>query len=133
MKRFERHVFALDGLGATASMLGTAYVLPAIQPWIGLPTQALHTLAAPAALFAAYSLSCWMLRAPTRPWLPVIMVANLAYCLYVAWFLAGHVGVVTPLGWAYFIGEAVVVSGVVRVEYGVLMAADAQAQSALST
>jgi hypothetical protein len=121
MTRLERHIFALDGLGAAASMLGTAYVLPALEPWIGLPFGALHALAAPAALFAVYSLSCWMLRAPTRPWLPVIMVANLAYCVFVAWYLARHVGAVTPWGWAYFVGEAGVVAGVVRLEWGVLV------------
>jgi hypothetical protein len=120
-----RHIFLVDGLGAVASTVATAYVLPALQPWIGLPHVALFLLAVPAAVFATYSLSCWLLGARPVPWLAVILIGNLAYCLFVLLVLAWYVSAVTPLGWAYFAAEALVVAAVIAAERRVLADAGA--------
>ncbi|MEL6343478.1 MAG: hypothetical protein AAFV53_10115 [Myxococcota bacterium] len=123
MDRLRQHIFLFDGFGAVASMVGTAYLLPTVQPWIGLSTSSLLLLAAPAAVFMTYSLSCWMLCVRVVPWLSVIMVGNLSYCAFVMLHLAHHVDVVTPPGWAYFIGEVAVIVGVLSIERRVLMQA----------
>ena len=125
MDRIAPHIFLLDGLGALLSTSATAFVLPAVQPWIGLPREVLIGLATPAALFAAYSLSCWLLLSPSRvtPWLAGIVFANLAYCSVVVLTLAWFVQDVTPLGLAYFVGEIAIIVGIVALESRVARAA----------
>ncbi|MEO0603684.1 MAG: hypothetical protein AAF211_19760, partial [Myxococcota bacterium] len=102
--------------GAVTSTLATAFVLPAFEPWIGLPRPVLLALAVPAALFAAYSLGSWLLGIGPGRGLSAIVYANLAYCSIVVVVLAAHVGTVTPIGLAYFLGELAVVVGIASLE-----------------
>jgi len=120
MQWFQRNVFLVDGLGAVLSTSATAMILLRFHALFGMPTQTLRVLVVVAVGFAVYSLSCWMRRASLRPWLPIVMVANLAYCGLVAVALIGHGSVLTPLGLAYFIGEMMVILGVVLFEARVL-------------
>jgi hypothetical protein len=79
----------------------------------------LWLLAAPAAVFAIYSLSCWQLGAPLRPWLVLIASANLGYLPLVAAVLWSHAGTLTTLGMAWFAAEAVVVMAIALVELAI--------------
>ncbi|MCA9493665.1 MAG: hypothetical protein KC621_27220 [Myxococcales bacterium] len=123
MQRIHDHIFLFDGLGAVASTSATAFLLPAVQPWIGLPRNALFALAVPAAGCAVYSLSCWLLSAPPARWLIPILLANLSYCVFVGVLLAWFADVVTPLGWSYFAVEVVIIGMVIALERRVLQAA----------
>ncbi|MEN0065516.1 MAG: hypothetical protein AAGA48_25455 [Myxococcota bacterium] len=120
MELLRRHIFLFDGLGAVLSTFGTAVLLPRWSSWIGLPVDVLWALAVPAALFATYSLSCWFFGARLWPWLAVIMVGNLAYCVGVAFVMANFGSGLTALGAAYFGGEMLVIAGVVGLEGYVL-------------
>lgn len=114
--RLRPHIFLVDGLGAVASAMGTGLLLPALQPWVGLPRDVLIGLAIPAVLFAVYSLSAWRLNARPWPWLGVIAAANLAYCGLVAVTLVVFRDPIQPLGLAYFVGEIAIVVGIAWVE-----------------
>ncbi|MEM6926601.1 MAG: hypothetical protein AAF602_06720 [Myxococcota bacterium] len=116
MHQLRPHIFLVDGLGAVVSTLATAFVLPAFQPWIGLPRPVLLGLAVPAALFAAYSLGSWQLGIGPGRGLSAIVYGNLAYCAVVVVVLAAFVGTVTPLGFGYFLGEIAVVVGIASLE-----------------
>ncbi len=123
MDWLRRNVFLFDGLGAVASTLATLSITLAFQPRFGMPTRTLWGLAALAVCFVTYSLTCWMRRAPLRPWLPIVMSANLAYCVVVAAALVLHTAEMTAFGTAYFAVEMVVIVGVVILERAVLRAA----------
>lgn len=125
MRWLQRNVFLFDGLGALASAVATLIIVLAFQPRVGMPAETLWGLVLLAAVFVAYSLGCWARRAPLRPWLPILMGANLAYCAVVATALATHASEVSTLGMAYFIAELLIIVGVVTLERRVLRAVGA--------
>ena len=109
-------MFLVDGIGAVLSTGATATILLALQPWFGMPRATLLWLTFMAAAFAVYSMTCWSRRAPLAPWLPIVMVANLAYCGFLAVSMVRHAAVLTPVGFAYFAAEICIIVGVVVYE-----------------
>ncbi|MGH1345981.1 MAG: hypothetical protein ACRBN8_30735 [Nannocystales bacterium] len=122
MKWLQRNIFLVDGLGALISTVATATILWRLQALLGMPEGMLAVLVVLAIGFAAYSLTCWARDAPLRPWLPLVMAANLAYCGLVAGALLWHGSALTTVGMAYFAGEIGVIIGVVALEARVLRA-----------
>ena len=113
-------VFLLDGLGAVVSLVSLGVVLPAFQAYIGMPLPVLYVLAALAACFASYSLSCYKFADHTQArWLKIVMAANLSYCLISVFCVALYFQQLTKLGLAYFISEKFVVLAIVGIEYKV--------------
>lgn len=123
MRWLQQNVFLFDGLGAVGSTTATLTIALALQPRFGMPSPTLWGLVLLAAGFIVYSLTCWRRRAPLRPWLPVVMAANLTYCVVLAGALVVHATAMTRLGIAYFIGEMLVIVGVVTLEWKVLKTA----------
>lgn len=123
MRWLQQNIFLFDGLGAVGSTVATLTIVLAFQPHFGMPASTLWGLVLLAVGFIGYSLGCWHRRASLRPWLPVVMTANLGYCVVVAAALVTHASVMTRLGIAYFIGEMLVIVGVVTLEWKVLQAA----------
>jgi hypothetical protein len=113
-----RRVFLLDGFGALLTAAGLLLVLMRFERSFGVPAGVIAPLAA--VVFALYSLSCWAVyrqvgRRP-RAFLVAIALANAGYCI-VTWALAfAHRAEVTPLGFAYFAAESVIVTLVVTLE-----------------
>ena len=117
----EKTIFLFDGCGAALSTISLGLVLPAIQPWIGMPLQALYLLALIPVFYGIYSLACYRLADPHKPiWLQGIMVANLLYCVLTTMLLLLYWRELTPLGVAWFVVDALVIVGVVLLEYSVL-------------
>jgi hypothetical protein len=112
----KKNIFLLDGIGATLSGIATGLILPLYAEWIGLSTQTLHLLGCLAFVFAVYSLTCFWIVQRTKPFmLAGIMVANILYCI-LAVCIAFLVDELTTLGRVYFLGEAMVISGIVVLE-----------------
>ena len=129
-----RTIFLLDAAGAGLSVLLLGGVLPAIQPWIGMPHDVLAVLALWAVACLTYSLACYRFADPRAPrWLRGIMLANLGYCALTGALVWVHFEALTPLGVAYFIGEMPVLGGLVWYEFSVFRRAfsspDAAARS----
>ncbi len=120
MHWLERNIFLVDGLGAVASTAATGTLLGWLHGVFGMPRPTLFVLVLAAVGFAVYSLTCWRRGAPLRPWLPVVMAANLAYCVLVAGAVVWHHAQLTWLGIAYFAGEVGIIVGVVLLERWVL-------------
>jgi hypothetical protein len=112
-----RKLFFIDATGAVVSAIALGMILPAFQSYIGLPVGTLYQLAVPAVLFALYSGSCFLrnLQHP-GPWLAGIGLLNLGYVFYTGYFLFQNQSQVQPLGWAYFIGELLIVITLATVE-----------------
>ncbi|MCR9163641.1 MAG: hypothetical protein ACE37F_15460 [Nannocystaceae bacterium] len=120
MRWLQRNVFLFDGLGAIGSTAATCTIAVALQPAFGMPAATLWALVLLAACFVVYSLTCWRRRAPMRPWLPIVMAANLTYCVVLGGALMAHAPALTRLGTLYFTAEILVIVGVVGLEWTVL-------------
>jgi hypothetical protein len=112
-----KKLFLADGVGAllTGTLL-IAVVIPFDQAF-GMPKNALYYLSAIAYLFAIYSFCCWYFK--TEHWpslLTVISVANCLYCILISILLINFSNTLTPLGFAYFIGEIIIIIGLVSLE-----------------
>ncbi len=99
----------VDGVGALLTAVAVGLVLPALQPWLGLPVWLLRVLGAIALCFAAFSLGRHFTGTGTSASLLQIAIANLSYCVVTAAMLIVHAGSATPLAHAYFGIEIVVV------------------------
>ncbi len=115
-----RRVFLMDGLGAVVSALALGVGLPAIQPLIGMPREVLLFLAAIPVVYAVYSFGC-AARLPVKwpSWLRGIAMLNAAYAGLSVALLATHAAQIQPLGWAYFVGEILLLSGLAPLEWKV--------------
>lgn len=108
----------IDGTGGLITGLMLSQVLARLEPLFGMPQQVLLVLSGVAFCYAFYSFVCALLVSHTfRPYLKVIMFANLAYCLTTSVLIFWHLHTLTWLGIAYFVGEIIVILGLVMVEY----------------
>ena len=83
----------IDGIGATLSAFSLGVVLPALEPYVGMPRRVLFVLALVALVSAACSIGSYCLRSNEWwPWLRAISRLNLAYCGVTAasWLRSGH-------------------------------------------
>jgi hypothetical protein len=113
-------ILFVDGAGAMVSAVSLGVVLPAIQPWIGMPTYILYPLALVACVFGTYSFSARQFANLSKPiWLRIIIAANLSYCVATLALLGVHASDLTYLGFTYFILELAIVGALVAAEYRV--------------
>lgn len=111
-----RRLFLVDGIGALASAVMLGLVLTTWEPVFGMPSRVLVPLALVAVAFAAYSLTCH--RKNVGPdFLLGIAVANTLYCGVTLALVLAHRTSLTWLGLAYFVGEVLVILGLVAVEF----------------
>lgn len=114
-------VFLIDGLGATLTAILLITVLRTFNKYFGMPPQALTILSIAALILVIYSFSCFLFSNdyPQRFLRPLI-VANLTYCLSTLGFVIYYSDRLTTLGFAYFIGEVLIICGVVHIELNAL-------------
>ena len=71
----------IDGIGATLSAFSLGAVLPALEPYVGMPRRVLFVLALVALVYAACSIGSYCLRAQRMAAVVApISRLNLAYC-----------------------------------------------------
>ena len=117
MCRPPRRLFLIDGIGAIVTAALLAGMLAPLEGIFGIAADRLYALAAVAGLFAVYSLACYLLNPATwKPFLKAIALANLAYCCCTLGLVFFFVPGVTAWGIAYFVGECLVVGGLVYLE-----------------
>ena len=113
----EKTIFLVDGMGAGVSVMILGVVLPAYQPFIGMPTKTLYLLAALPAVFAIYDVYCYRrVNLAQAKWLRRIILANFAYCMLSGFAMVWYFDQLTPWGIAYFAAEFIVIMGLVFYE-----------------
>ena len=113
----EKNIFLFDGIGAIVSVIILAVILPAIQPVIGMPMHILYSLAIIPAIFAPYSLSCFLwIDHRNRNWLKAIICGNSFYCVLTLSLLVLYRKEITSWGILYFICEALVLAVLIWLE-----------------
>lgn len=106
--------------GALLTAFLTGVVLRMFVNTFGMPPKLLSILSILACIFAVYSMSCYFLIGKNwRTYLKIIAVANLMYCLLTAILVMLLYQQITILGIIYFIGEILIILGLVYVELSV--------------
>jgi hypothetical protein len=110
-------MFAIDGLGALLSLLLLLGLLVSFEDFFGIPKVVLYRLLSLPLLFSLCSLGCYFVN-PSRwqPYLRMIALANILYCLITFGLILYYQDQVTILGIAYFVGEKLVVLFLASIE-----------------
>ena len=112
-----KKLFLIDGIGATTTTLLLILVLARFEPIFGMPRHVLNILAGIAGCFDLYSLLCYkLLQKKWIHYLRGIAVTNTVYCIVTAILVIKFYESLTWLGVAYFIGEIIIILGLVRLE-----------------
>lgn len=110
-------IFLMDAMGAFLSTVLIAGLLIPYQLYIGLSPQILYTLAGIAALLCIYSTSCYLfVTAKPKFFLSILIITNFLYTCFTIILLFIHYQPLTTLGLIYFIGESLVLAGVIWLE-----------------
>lgn len=112
-----KKLFLLDGFGALLSAFLLGVILVKLETYFGIPKQTLYFLAALPCLFAVYDFYCYFrIEENLGKFLKGIAIINLLYCCLSIGFAFHHFEEITYLGWAYIIGEIIIVVAIAVVE-----------------
>ena len=112
-----RRTFFIDGTGALISATFLGYILVEFNEYVGMPINTLRLLAAIAKFFAAYSFINYFIK--PKNWsfyLKLIATANAIYCLITLVLVVYYMDLLSYLGLVYFLGEILVIIGIVKLE-----------------
>jgi hypothetical protein len=116
-------IFIVDGFGALVTAFLIFAILRTFNDYIGMPQATLTYLSLIAVIFCLYSTTCFfLLKDNWRPFLRVIIIANLLYCFLTVGLAISYHQSITAIGTTYFLTEIIVVSGLVFVELKTLNA-----------
>ena len=116
------HVFLIDSIGALLAASGLGILLPFLQAYIGLPFLLLYSLAATACCYMIYSFGCYYFVSTLASYhLKRLIRANVCYVVLTIGVLSCYYPLISPLGWAYFVGEIIIMLLLVRYEYKILI------------
>ena len=111
-------VFLIDGIGAMATVTMLMAVLSNRVGFFGVRKDYLQILGLVAAVFSIYSFVCYFsLNKNWKPFLKIIAIANLLYCLITLGLIGYLYTEVTVFAVLYFAGEVIVVFMLVFLEY----------------
>src|SRR6056297_3081866 len=118
MRYSTRTLFLIDAAGAFATALLLSQVLARFESVFGMPRHTLFILAGIALCFLIYSISCYFLvdENPGK-FLNVIAAANTMYCILTLSLMIMHASTLTLPGYAYFIGEIMIILTLVWLEF----------------
>ncbi len=112
-----KRLFLMDGLGAFITAFLLFAILRNLNEYFGMPKKVFTALSILALAFCIYSISCFLLvNKSWKPFLKVIIIANLIYCCFTLWLLFFYYQQLTILGFAYFLLEIGVISLLVYFE-----------------
>ena len=118
-----KNLFLIDGLGAALTTFLLFFVLRRFYDYFGMPTFILTYLSLIGLIFCVYSMTCFfLLKSNWIPFLRIISIGNLLYCVLTMVLLFNYYNYLTKLGLIYFILEIVIISIIVYVELRVATA-----------
>jgi len=116
-------VFLIDALGAALTAIFLIAVLKTFNEYFGMPQETLTILSILALVLAIYSFSCFVfLDNNSQKLISPIIVANLAYCILTLVLAIYYYNKLTILGLIYFVGEILIICGLVYIELKTLKA-----------
>jgi hypothetical protein len=115
-----QRIFLIDGLGALASLV-FLFLITILNPYFGMPVNALLFLTAFAASIAMYSLGCYFfVKSRFGLFLKITIGANILYAGITFGLVAAFRGKLTALGTLYFDLEVLIIIALVFFEIRIL-------------
>lgn len=112
-----KNIFLIDGFGALFTAFLLFFVLRTFNTFFGLSKITLEYLSILALAFSVYSFSCFLLITNNwKAYLKIICIANILYCLLTFGIVLYCYKGISVFGIAYFLGEIIVICGIVFLE-----------------
>jgi hypothetical protein len=111
-------LFLTDAIGAFTTSFLLFVVLRNFDTYFSMPDATLKVLAAIAAAFFIYSISCFFfLKKNWTVFILIIMILNMLYCLSTLGILMLHYASLTIFDLVHFLGEIMIISTLVIIEF----------------
>lgn len=112
-----RTLFLVDGIGAALTTFNLYFILRHFHSYFGMPTFILTYLSLIGLIFCVYSMSCFFfLKGNWTPFLRLISIGNLLYCVLTMVLAFNYFNDLTKLGLLYFSIEIVIIFIIVYIE-----------------
>lgn len=116
-------LFLVDGLGAALTTFYLYFVLKHFYEYFGMPTYILTYLSFIGLVFCVYSMTCFfLLKGNWSPFLRLISIGNLIYCVLTMILVYIYFKDLTKLGLIYFLLEITIIVLIVYIELHVATA-----------
>ncbi|MBE2290096.1 MAG: hypothetical protein IAE95_11110 [Chitinophagaceae bacterium] len=113
-------LFLFDGLGAGFTACSLFLISGYFSAHFGMPPNMLTYLATIGSIYCAYSISCcFLLKSRWTPYLRIIGVSNVLYCMLTISLVYAHYTDLTLLGLSYLLGEVVIILSLAFIEFKV--------------
>jgi len=114
-------LFFIDSLGALITAFCLYAVSRSFHEYFGVPKTMFTYLSAIAASLCIYSTTCsFLLNYNWTPFIKVISIANLLYCVMTLWLVILYYPTITIIGTTYFLVEITIICGLVYIELNVM-------------
>lgn len=114
-------IFLIDAIGALTTALLLFFLLRPLHSYFGMRTCILTSLSLIACFFFVFSILCFfLLKKNWKSFLKIISIANLLYCCLTLVLVIYFFPALTLLGVLYFIGEMIIICGLVLLEWKVI-------------
>ena len=111
-------LFLTDAIGAFTTSFLLFVVLRNLDTYFSMPDATLKILAAVAAVFFIYSISCFFfLKEKWAFFIRIIMILNMLYCLSTLGLLLLNYSSLTVFDLIHFLGEVMIISALVMIEF----------------
>ena len=118
--RKPRALFLFDGLGAALTTFFLYFLLRPYYNYFGMSENILKYLSVIALVYGVYSISCFFLiKDNWSPFLRIIGIGNLLYCILTMTLLFAYCPSLTRLGLTYFIAEILIIGLLIFTEFSV--------------
>lgn len=112
-----KNIFLLDSFGALLTTLLLYFVLRNFNDFFGLSKNVFKYLSIIAFALFIYSINCYFfVKQNWKLFLKIICIANILYCLLTLGFIIYCYKNISAFGIIYFLGEIIVISGIVFLE-----------------
>lgn len=111
-------LFLTDAIGAFTTSFLLFVVLRNLDAYFSMPDEILQVLAAVAAIFFVYSISCFfLLKKHWAIFIRIIMVLNMLYCLSTLGILILNYSSLAAFDLIHFLGEIIIICTLVIIEF----------------
>ncbi|MCU0361644.1 MAG: hypothetical protein MUF75_13210 [Bacteroidia bacterium] len=113
----QRTLFLMDSLGALTTAFFLFVVLREFNMYFGMPKTVLTYLSVIAFCFCLYSTLCFLfLKGPKSPFIRLIGIANLLYCVLTIALVIQYYPLLTGIAILYFLNEIFIICALSSIE-----------------
>ncbi len=113
-------LFLIDSFGAFFTSFFLFVLSRNFNEYLGMPTRILISLSVIATCFCIYSMACFLfLKENWTPFISIISIANLIYCILTIGFLIYYFNQIKNLELTYFLTEITIIFALVYIEINV--------------